>query len=141
MLFKSDTLVSGRESKVKMKENILMAATIERVPEVLSGEASSMGNNCTGMNAASHSAPEVNETATPVNIIFMILASATPEVDIDLVKGERERENSPVWLGVETPVDIIITNKLALVVVHHPHPLTSAMCMHTQSLFLHLVLL
>ena len=62
-----------------MKENIVMAAMIERVPDVFSGEASSMGNNCTGMNAASHRAPEVNETATPVDIVIivMIFASST----------------------------------------------------------------
>lgn len=44
---------------------------IERVPGALrAGEASSMGNNCTGMNAPSHNAAEVMETATPVNVIL-----------------------------------------------------------------------
>ena len=48
-----------------------MAAMIERVPGALrAGEASSMGNNCTGMNAPSHNAAEVMETATPVNVIL-----------------------------------------------------------------------
>ena len=49
-----------------------MAAMIERVPGVLSGEASSIGNNCTGTNAASHSVPEVNETATPIDIMKLV---------------------------------------------------------------------
>ncbi len=44
---------------------------IERVPGALrAGEASSMGNNCTGMNAPSHNAPDVKETATPVKLII-----------------------------------------------------------------------
>ena len=67
-----DTLVSGRKRKTKIKENVIVAAMIERVPGVLSGEASSIGNNCTGMNAASHSAPEVNEIATPVDIMILV---------------------------------------------------------------------
>ena len=46
-----------------------MAAMTERVPGVLNGEASSMGNNCIEMKAASHIAPEVNETAIPANIM------------------------------------------------------------------------
>ena len=54
-----------------MKENTIMAAMIEKVPGVLSRDASSTGNNCTGTNEASHSAPEVNETATPVNVILI----------------------------------------------------------------------
>ena len=58
--------------KVKRNENMIMAAMIDRVPGVLNGDTSSMGNNCTGMNAASHRAPEVNETATPVNIMILI---------------------------------------------------------------------
>ena len=67
-----NTLVSGRKRKTKIKENTIMAAMIERVPGVLSGEASNTGNNCTGINAASHSAPEVNETATPVDIMILV---------------------------------------------------------------------
>ena len=59
---------------MKIKENIVIAAMIERVPGALrAGEASSMGNNCTGMNAPSHNAPEVMETATPVSIILLLL--------------------------------------------------------------------
>ena len=58
---------------MKIKENIVTAAMIERVPGALrAGEASSMGNNCTGMNAPSHNAPEVMETTTPVNVILLL---------------------------------------------------------------------
>ena len=67
-----DTFVSGKKKKVKIKENIVTAAMIESVPGALrAGEASSMGNNCTGMNAPSHNAQEVIETATPVNVILL----------------------------------------------------------------------
>ena len=59
------TFVSGSKRKVNTKENATNPAMIENVPGILSVEAKRMGNNCTGKNAASQSAPEVNDTARP----------------------------------------------------------------------------